>query len=282
MRILDLPNQPNVVSEKSGGYFFLPAVQRQRGLRLLEKNYTEWNENEKDALRSQLDQCSATFHEFVRRAEGAGKTMVVKEHVPHLIEPIAKTQHVHRSQGSIGSPQGFDHQTLLPDEFLLTWFPTFLVRHPALAFPSELASVMTLRWTRQLFDWYVNIWNQLSAKNITRPKPIVLDADDILANPQIVVRFCDLVGLDSTKLCFSWEPLRSDELRQTDPLKQKMNATLLASSGIMQDKSAQNLNLDCEMEKWKAEFGETEALKLTKWVDNAIPDYEYLRSHRLV
>lgn len=65
---------------------------------------------------------------------------------------------------------------IVPDEFLLTGHPTFLIRHPALAFPSyyrifwanrgkceenmteiheHLTASMTLRWMRQLYDWYM-------------------------------------------------------------------------------------------------------------------------------
>lgn len=312
VKILNLPNQPSVISQKGGGYFFLPAIQRQRELRLLEKCYLHWSEDEKEQLREQFQQCSRNFGQFVASKEAAGKTLVVKEHVTHMIEPISKMGYVYNSHlvpeppwkiylpgtNKWRPPSMGINNTVLQDEFLLTWFPTFLIRHPAVAFPSyyriffnshpseeemsaiegELTSAMTLRWTRHLYDWYINLWEYLKLNDSKRAKPIVLDADDVLSEPQILIRFCDVVGLDSTKLRFHWDPPTSTELQQTDPLTKKMNATLLSSSGVIKGKKTEDLNLGYEIETWKAEFGEDGGLRLAKWVQAAMSDYEYLRS----
>lgn len=316
VKILNLPNQPSVISRKGGGYFFLPAIQRQRELRLLEKSYPHWSEDEKERLREQFQQCSRDFGQFFASEEAAGKTIVVKEHVTHMIDPISKMSYVYSSQYAPEPPWKINlsatntkrprnmgaNNTVLQDEFLRTWFPTFLIRHPAVAFPSyyriffrshpseeemseiegELTSAMTLRWTRHLYDWYINLWEYLTLNNTKRAKPIVLDAEDMLSDPQILIRFCDVVGLDSKKLRFNWDPPNSTELQQTDPLTKKMNATLLSSSGVIKGKKADDLNLEYEIENWKAEFGEYGGLRLAKWVQTAMPDYEYLRSKAFI
>lgn len=150
------------------------------------------------------------------------------------------------------------------------------------AIEGELTSAMTLHWTRHLYDWYINLWEYLSLNNVKRAKPIVLDADDMLSDPRIMIRFCDVVGLDSKRLRFNWEPPKSTELQQTDALTKKMNATLLSSSGVIRGKKTDDLDLEHEIKNWKAEFGEHGGLKLAKWVQAAMPDYEYLRSKAFI
>ena len=67
------------------------------------------------------------------------------------------------------------NETLFPDDFLNTLKPTFLIRHPALAFPSYYRAarradgdqylrseqgqrvcrnIMTLHWSRELYIFY--------------------------------------------------------------------------------------------------------------------------------
>jgi hypothetical protein len=293
MKILNLPNQSDVASIKGGGYFFLPAFHRLRELNLLERHHAEWTEAEKSEIHAQYRHCFDQFQQFIVSAEVAGCTMVVKEHVPHMTEPVSKSDYIHAPIQQ--APRAGSNNTILPDDFLLTWFPTFLIRHPALAFPSyyrifwrncqgceekmariegHLASSMTLRWTRQLYDWYAD---RCPLKN-----PIILDANDILSNPKVLIRFCEMVGLDPGQLRFHWDPVGTEQMHQIDPLTQQMNATLLSSSGIIQERAIPPVDLDREMQKWRAEFGETGGLNLAKWVRESMQDYEYLQSRRLV
>jgi hypothetical protein len=114
---------------------------------------------------------------------------VIKKHVPFMISPTVQSNFVH-GQHDLNSPLRGDipechcipastglplNESVLPDEFLLRRRPCFLIRHPALAFPSyyrvmlafmngdqekleammnDLAETCTLRWTRNLYDWY--------------------------------------------------------------------------------------------------------------------------------
>lgn len=323
VRILNLPNQPGVISTKGGGYFFLPANQRLRELHLLQRCHDQWPDPEKAEVHALYHQCFAKLQDFVASTEAVGQTVVIKEHVPHMVDPVSKSKYVHET-GAFAQPFPKDNRTklsnlgdtspthfslsginntVLPDEFLLGWLPTFLIRHPALAFPSyyrifwrncqgcekemaglqkDLSSSMTLRWTRQLYDWYAGQCVCQEASLAHRQKPIVLDADDVLANPDILVRFCDMVGLDPRQLCFQWEPTKPDQLHEVDPLTRQMNATLLSSSGIIQNMNDEPIDLEKESLKWKSEFGEAGGSWLTQWVQDSILDYEYLRSRRLV
>jgi hypothetical protein len=292
IKVLNLPNQPGVVSTASGGYFFLPAIQRLRQLRLLEKRQDQWEETATDELRTEYQRCLDHLEQFVALA--LGKTVVIKEHVPHMIDPVVKADYLCEREGDAKKEV---NNTVLPDGFLIGWTPVFLIRHPALAFPSyyrilrrrvqdrgedlatiggELAVAMTLRWTRQLYDWYCS--------KLPQSKPIILDASDMLTNPRILTRLCDLVGLQAKQLCFQWEPAGPEELRQTDPITVHMNSTLLSSAGIIADRSVSPdlLDVEREIEAWKAEFGESEGGRIALWVKNSLEDYDYLRKKRLV
>lgn len=124
----------------------------------------------------------------------------------------------------------------------------------------ELTVAMTLRWTRQLYDWYCS--------KLPQSKPIVLDASDMLTNPRILTRLCDLVGLQAQQLCFQWEPAGPEEIRQTDPTTVQMISTLLSSAGIIADRSVSPYLLDIErqIQVWNSEFGESEGETIAVWV----------------
>jgi len=195
----------------------------------------------------------------------------------------------------------FSNKTILPDAFLISWLPTFLIRHPIAVFLSyyrvfhsrrnddaeEMKEVqgqirrrMTLKWTRDLYDWYMSIWVRLGPENCQQSS-ILLDAEDVLTSPELMQKYCQLVGLDGSKLQFSWDPLSQDEVSKYMPVWQRMRETLFALSGIRTDKLAANLNFETDLAKWKEEFGDEKGLYLRDLVVAAMPGYEYLRSKRL-
>lgn len=201
--------------------------------------------------------------------------------------------------------------TFLPNDSLLTWMPAFLIRHPAKAFPSyyrmmtafreerpeamqgmesELTAMMTLKWMRKLFDWYASAWEQDSGA--LRPqfraplpggsKPIVLDADDIISAPEATMgQFCDIVGLDPNKLQFSWDSGAQESIVQERKSTLITRSTLFSSTGVIRSNMSGGIKLDEEVAKWKKEFGEAAATKLEKAVRDSMPDYEYLKAHKL-
>ncbi|OQE18657.1 hypothetical protein PENSTE_c017G00209 [Penicillium steckii] len=308
MRILSLPNQPNVVAEESGGYFFFPALNHIRKAKLLDRLPEQWSDQELAAVQQEFQSCYHNFQGLIDAAEAEGKRAVIKEHAPFLICPQVQANFVHErrqphtpmkvdigephcSPGSTGTP---GNETVLPDEVLLRCLPAFLIRHPALAFPSyyrvmlgfdggdkqqvamkmnDVAATCTLRWTRTLYDWYTAAWEG-------QRSPIILDADDIVEQPELTRHFCDLVGLDSSKVQFEWKAVDQDQLAQ-NPVRLHTRSTLMTSSGIKPGKTFRGLSIDEEVVKWKAEFGDSVANTLQKWVQGAMADYEYLSNRRL-
>lgn len=309
VRILALDKQPNVMSRKGGGYFFLPLFRLATELGNRGKHVDEWRPDERNQMMQNYQDCFNKLEEHVKAAEAEGKSVFVKEHSYFMAEPTAQTKFlfgqnsVKEAPWTVQVPSTYApevthsslNETVLPDEFLQTWLPTFLIRHPALVFPShyrtiidsegveagekKLPLVMTLHWTRTLYDWYT--------QHPRKPEydatwPLVLEADDIMTEPEVIVRFCEITGMDPTKLQFTWTPTSKEDLAKLhDDVSRRMLSTLSASNGVMRGKTSADLDIDTEAKKWREEFGEREAEKIEKWVRAAMPDYEFLKTKRL-
>jgi hypothetical protein len=179
-----------------------------------------------------------------------------------------------------------------------TFRPTFLIRHPALVFPSNYRTLfdlggaeaaqneayhvieMTMHWSRALYDWYT-AQKTISSQTTPSPWPIILDADDIMREPDTVRRYSQILGLDPEKLRFEWAPADESELKKMGGVERRMRSTIAASGSIIQGKTAEGIDINLEATKWKKEFGEEEGRKIEEWVRKAMPDYEYMREKRL-
>jgi hypothetical protein len=203
------------------------------------------------------------------------------------------------------SPHSPGNHTILPDLFLKAWKPTFLIRHPVATFPSFYRAMkdlmgghgpgeevqktsLTFHWNRSLYDWYARQFaNAAGAQNgdVQRDEdaawPIILDADDIMTEPGMLVRYSEILGLDSTMLRFSWDKPTKEQLESRSPEEQRMLSTLLASSGIDKSKLSKELSIEAEAAKWREEFGEEQGAMVEQLVRDAMPDYEYMKSKRL-
>jgi hypothetical protein len=162
--------------------------------------------------------------------------------------------------------------------------PIFLIRHPILMFPSlfralshpfaglhprdvRMRSILTLRHSRALYDWYLEHEDEL--------EPKIIDADDVMNNPAAVRQLCIETGFDPDAVQYEWE-VRHHE----NPLKARFLSTLYNSTGIVPGLDARGLDFETEKAKWKAELGDEDGEDLAKLVSDAMPDYEYLLSHR--
>ncbi|ATY62533.1 hypothetical protein A9K55_008317 [Cordyceps militaris] len=315
VKVLNLPAQPNVVSVERGGLFFHPAAASMNSAGLLHRPHARWSEAETETLQQKYQSSYDALQSLLDAAEQHGKMAVVREHAPFITSPHAVSAFLHVSPSDTAlwrveippryrdaaCPPGLPPSlSVLPEEFLLRCQPAFLIRHPALAFPSyyrlaqsfcdgDLARMekemvpfaalsSTLRWTRQLYDWYTAAWTALGQED---KKPVIIDADDMLRSPEVVLRFCDAVGLDQEKAQFHWEPLTEEERTALDPVRTKTCGTLHSSSGIARGKSFEGLTMAGEAEKWKAEFGEQIGQRIEGWVRAAMPDYDYLVGKKL-
>jgi hypothetical protein len=306
VKMLNLDEQ-GVRPAHHGGYFFLPTVEKH--FLLERKSIDTWTEEENAAINGIIQQCSQRFLDHITAAEQEGQKLFIKEHSIMLNHPRVEDHYINGSKEARtiseatpvpikGIPEPTRSRlnlTLFPDEFLKTWNPTFLIRHPALMIPSlyrtcqgemeykgirrprqePCPTELTMRWHRTLYEFFAehfandNVW------------PIVLDADDIMTRPELVSKYAKLAGLDDSKVRRSWEKAGDKDLNKLSTVEQRMLSSINASTTIDNSKVAGNIDIDQEVVKWTQEFGEGEARKLEKWVRDALPDYEFMHSRRM-
>ena len=194
--------------------------------------------------------------------------------------------HLEPSQTSKTNP------TIFSDSFLRSHIPIFLIRHPALAFPSTIrvASeyfntqvgdvfmnlILRYKWHKILYDWYMA--NRVATGN---PPVVVLDADDLMYNPQAVEKLCSRTGLDPELVKYEWNANPNGKLETTYENEDVFLNTLAASSGVVKGKGSDGVEIDVEAQKWKLEFGVQRATMLEKLVRDAMKDYDYLRARSI-
>ncbi|SMY25003.1 unnamed protein product [Zymoseptoria tritici ST99CH_1A5] len=244
-------------------------------------------------------------HSFLEEARAKKRHVLLKNHAYMLppitdciktVEPASvKTQ---QSNGIHGAKLDNTNWTPFSDALMLSWTPIFIIRNPILTFESwvraegepfaDLTSCFariptTFTWYRSIVDWY-------RSQPGDWPQVVILDADDILENPQVMEKFCDVVGMDKEKLVREWSPASelnahtsvapSRDVVPEDKAR-RFYQTINASSGIMSGKTSAGVTLKGREKGWIEEFGPEQAALLKERVEEAWPDYEYLRSLRL-
>ncbi|GFN13491.1 hypothetical protein AtubIFM55763_001159 [Aspergillus tubingensis] len=337
LKILSISDQLGAITNDKGGYCFTPTYLKLIKDDLLSKPITQWTLKQALEVQGVLQQCLETLEGSSALARDEGKIFFVKEHISWLMNPATISKMLHdadttngdasgalmapdyhsffrvRVDNKYGRSKGLPplNETVLPDGYLATWQLAFLIRHPALVFPSMyradralkdlypsgdnpfegllsesyLKVTLTLRWTRMLYDWCVRRKGQAH--------PIILDASDLIHNKGSMVKFCEQTGLDPTVLKFEWESVgpedkssSGDGASEQDSILQKaettMRTTLRGSSGVLKEKAPDVVDIASEAERWKHEFGDKVANFILERVHEAMPDYEYLRQRRLV
>ncbi|KAJ5947908.1 hypothetical protein N7466_000923 [Penicillium verhagenii] len=328
VKVLNIPNQPKTYTNEKGGYFFYPAfiLAAQNGY--LEKPVAQWTESEKRNVTAVYQSCLNSLEEATTRALAANKTMFVKEHAFWIFGPAAfqkKLTGVHDENFlnafRVDTPEKYgptktyatSNETILSDEYLRSWQMAFIIRHPALSWPSFWRAMlkfvkegildedavegttmtsMGMCWARSLYDWCIE------QPGLSRPPP-VLDAYDLINTPGAVVRFAEEVGLDPDVLRFEWDSQdhetdtgfwasnRAKESAGDDVEGSHIRAAnimltaLSGSSGMITGRTPAEVDISAEVRKWKAEFGDEVAGIIESAVFESMPDYEYLKARRI-
>ncbi|KAF2810312.1 uncharacterized protein BDZ99DRAFT_570901 [Mytilinidion resinicola] len=310
VRILALEDQADIFMGEKNSYFFGGAMaSRMHMLKITGRRPEDWTQEERTSLTENYQEGFDALHRHVEAAEALGQHVFVKEHLPWFIDPISEAKHLFGENStdelpwtvttSLAPKHSPLNESILPDAFLRTWFPTFLIRHPALAFPScyrtsvdnegaEAARSqhavnqveMSVHWSRALYDWYTHQPEE-SGSNDDATWPVILDADDVIEDPDLVRKYSRMVGLDPSRLKFAWASASEDELNKMDDMARRMTSTLDASTAIVSGKTSIGLDIDEEAKKWKVEFGEEEGERIERLVRAAMPDYEYMKARRL-
>ncbi|KKK26964.1 hypothetical protein ARAM_006060 [Aspergillus rambellii] len=262
----------------------------------------ECSEADKRQAKRLLQEAFDNLDACLKEAQSQGKIFFNKEHTHMVVDPYLHNKRMYGAGAVEGeAPWGLQvpsefagdgveyNDTIIPDEYLRQWQSTFLIRHPALSAPSYFRAVahsrphlsqdevliltkfaMDLKRIRRLFDWFESDAGTLP--------PVLLDADDVIRQPEVVRRYCQMVGLDPTKVRFTWtagEEIDNNLVRAT------FMRTLKESSGVIMEKAPDVVDIEHECQKWKEEFGEEMGRELQNLVEEVVPDYEYLKAKRL-
>ncbi|KAL2194444.1 hypothetical protein P885DRAFT_62923 [Corynascus similis CBS 632.67] len=308
VKILNLDEQNVRPAPMGGGYFFLEAALQR--FEHHKKPMGAWTPEEREAVIQAQQAAFDALQDHLAAAEQEGQGVYVKEHAAMMTDVFFESKYTYGDDAVSGEPgtltaRGVDQPTRsplnltsLPDEFLRTWHPTFLIRHPAMTVPSLYRTTLadfgldsditrtrkkegplkvetTMRWFRFLYEFYRAHFPKDSLW------PIVLDADDIMRTPQLVAKYAPLAGLDPTRLRFEWDRVPEERFRAMPKSMQVMTGTISSSSRIDPSKVAGDVDIDTEAAKWRAEFGEEAGRKIEGWVRDMMPDYLALHSQRM-
>ncbi|KAF9888138.1 hypothetical protein FE257_009274 [Aspergillus nanangensis] len=323
LKMMSLERQPRVISNRRGGYYFWDAFMKGRATTSAWRPVEQWTDEDIEEMQSAFQQSCDNLESESQVSKLHGKIFFAKEHAQWLADPSEVSNYLFDYDGYAASPftiripdsyetlRSFhpNNFTVLPDDYLETWTVTFLIRHPALAFPSFYRAMMelekggfarsdefhhlmelnaTLRWTRLLYDWCSERKEASRLANGSRPRyPLLLDAHDITHDHRLVMKYCELLGMDPTRVQTQWDsidPQSSDEPEVIESIRGPeaiMLSTLRQSRQSIKDKTPHLVDISLERKKWNREFGEEVGEKMTYWVKKAMPDYDYLRSRRL-
>ncbi|PKY02348.1 hypothetical protein P168DRAFT_240372 [Aspergillus campestris IBT 28561] len=310
-QMLGLSNQPSVHWKSSEVSVFAPTAELLIGLE--DKPVEQWTAAEKGRIRGGFQQAFDALDRYLRDGEAKGKIVFAKDHCNLMWNPAAGDGGRSTAPGdpyfTVGPPdevvnekQTIQNPTVLPDGYLGSWVPVFLIRHPALVFPSfcrgalevavqrnscrdrmkigkHLREQMTFSYTRCLYDWYTSYFRKIDEEGRANTKgPILLDSFDLINDSRLVVVLAEELGLDRSKVQFSWD---SDSYPCADRMKRVFRRTLNASTGVIKDRAIVDSNMVVLEQKWKEEFGDELGDVISDCVRDAMPDYEYLRDKRL-
>src|SRR5450756_1416667 len=103
-----------------------------------------------------------------------------------------------------------------------------------------------------MYDWYLEYFKKETPTNTVWP--VVLDADDIMTSPELVRHYAALIGMDPTRLKFSWAPatqIEAASLAMRESLVSILTTTINASAGVMKEKAWAGLDLDIKVREWR-------------------------------
>jgi len=248
--------------------------------------------------------------DWLTQVEATEKGCFVKQHVSWMIDPAHERQfleplHLHDKARGYVAPsledssfigeRSEDNVTVLSDAMLKRFRPTFLIRNPALTFPSLLrcstdvltsvhsqAWSMNYYWSRRVYEWYDKHVSTEEKKSAVDgiSFPLILDADDLSCR-ELVERYAAAVGLDAERLQWTWTIATPEEVAMNGKIGARMKDTILKSAGIVKGRTSEGLDVEVEKRKWVEEFGEEIAASVADMVDQAMEDYLWLKERKM-
>ncbi|KAM3512698.1 hypothetical protein MY11210_003651 [Beauveria gryllotalpidicola] len=267
-------------------------------------------EKRQDYVR-QLREGFAKMEAARETAHRNGNALFLKSHCAQIWEPSCLYEATKKGQfaaeftlsdSSSSAPAAAPprtNPTMLPDTYLLSFVPIFLVRHPALMVDSWFrtetraghppdpslttrARSQGLGLARALYDWYAAVLESAPAPAPDRAPgckgvPIVVDADDVLEG-DTVRRLAAAIGMDPAQVLRGWEAQSTEGMA---PLDRSYMQGICESTGIDTSKSARRLDLEARYRSWRETYGVEAGEYMVKVTESYLPDYEYMKSKKM-
>ncbi|KAI5459948.1 P-loop containing nucleoside triphosphate hydrolase protein [Mariannaea sp. PMI_226] len=218
------------------------------------------------------------------------KRLFIKDMAYYLMRADGKPTQTAPSLGEVeaGNP------TVLPLEVLKQFQFTFLIRHPRRAIPSyyrctvppldEVTGFYHFMPNEAGYEELVTLFDFLLEKGIVdKDNLVVVDADDLLDNPEKTIRlYCEKTGIDFKPEMLEWNEDDKSHARHAFEKWNGFHNDAIKSSNLRPRTHAQKtVTTESENRDWAAKWG-TEAQKVIRQtVDDNLPRYEYLKQFAL-
>lgn len=225
-------------------------------------------------------------------SEEGAKRIFIKDIIYYLFPPNGAPSNLAPSlvDGAKGLSEE-NNPTVIPLDILRRFQFTFLIRHPRRSIPSYVRCTVPplddvtgwYHWDtaeagydelRRFFDFC------LKEKLVDPSDLVVIDADDLLDDPESVLRaYCDRVGLDFCESMLNWSDEDGEFAKHKFAKWLGWHDDALKSKNLRARSPAHKKTLTRESEdrEWTEKFGEERAKAIRKAVDDNVADYEYLK-----
>ncbi|KAL8836440.1 MAG: hypothetical protein Q9170_002928 [Blastenia crenularia] len=226
------------------------------------------------------------------------KRVFLKDIAYHIIPPSHSPNTQPTSLQKNFAPNEPPNPSLFPTSILRSFRFVFLIRKPSAAIPSlhrcfipplsSLTEMHTIdatelgyRELRLLFDYLYPPASRTSSA--PDGQPILIDADDLLANPEAIIRsVCDRLSFPFSSSMLSWPSKEDHDFAYS--LFEKYagyHQDALDSTGLEPKTPGRHKLREEEDGEWRERYGDDAARMIREIVDGCQEDYEYLRGFRM-
>ncbi|RSL45223.1 hypothetical protein CEP54_014362 [Fusarium duplospermum] len=219
-----------------------------------------------------------------------GKRIFIKDMAYYLMTPDGKPTKVAPSLGEEepGNP------TVVPLEILKQFQFTFLIRHPRRSIPSyyrctvppldEVTGFYNFMPNEAGYEELVRLFDYLLKEGVVdKDNLVVVDADDLLDNPEKTIRlYCEKTGIDFKPEMLEWNDQDSKFASNAFEKWNGFHNDAIKSSALRPRTHAQKTSTtESENKEWTAKYGAEAQKVIRKTVEDNVAYYEYLKQYAL-
>ncbi|KAM3502603.1 hypothetical protein MY10362_004730 [Beauveria mimosiformis] len=234
--------------------------------------------------------CSDTYQTVLDRfaeMQSQGKRLFIKDMAYYIMQPDGKPTDIAPSVGGRAEP---GNPTVLPLAVLGKFHFTFLIRHPRRSIPSYWRCCLPPLSDRNGFPYFlpseagyeelVRLFDYLLESGVTDKEHLtVLDADDLLDNPEETIRlFCERTGIDYSPAMLEWSAEDGQIATEKFAKFDGFHDDCLRTTRLEGRSHAQKVStVESEDAEWTKKYGPEAQKIIRQTVNDNIPYYEYLK-----